>query len=624
MDPRMLGYYNSELRHIREMGGEFAKAYPKIAGRLGLDGFECADPYVERLLEGFAFLAARVKLKIDSEYPEFTQHLLEMVYPHYLCPTPSMAVVEFQADPTEGSLAEGFLVPRHSVLRSLLGKGERTPCEYRTGHDVTLWPLQVSEARYLPTAASVATLGVADIPGVKAGIRLRLKATADLTFDQLALDNLTLFLVGPDDLPMRLYEQIIGNSVAVVARPKAAAHRQRVLAGDSVARVGFEYEEALLPHGRRSFQGYRLLQEYFAFPQRYLFFEIRGLAQAVRTCESDELEVIVLLKRADQTLENVIGAEHFRLFCAPAINLFPRRADRIHLSLGQHEYHVLPDRTRPLDFEVYDVTEAVGYGAGGEKQQEFLPFYSSTDRMRRDRAVAFYTLQRRPRLLSSRQRRHGPRSSYVGGEAFIALVDTTEAPYSGNLRQLSVMALCTNRDLPLHMSVGRGATDFTMESGAPVEAVRCIAGPSRPRPSNVSGATAWRVISHLSLNYLSLLDSEDTRDAAAMRDMLALYADTNDAPLLKQLEGLRSVRSHPVIRRIPLPGPITFGRGLQIALTCDEAGFEGTGVFLLGAVLEQFFARYVSINSFTETVIKTLDRGEVMRWPARIGQRHVL
>src|ERR1700710_1341001 len=165
MDPRLLKYYDTELRHIRELGAEFARDFPKIAGRLGMEGFECADPYVERLLEGFAFLAARVQLKLDAQYPVFTQHLLEMIYPHYLASIPSMAVVQLHPDTAEDLPPAGHPVARHTVLRSLIGLGERTPCEYRTAHEVTLWPLELSDARYFDTPAALAAAGLVPPPG---------------------------------------------------------------------------------------------------------------------------------------------------------------------------------------------------------------------------------------------------------------------------------------------------------------------------------------------------------------------------------------------------------------------------------------------------------------------------
>lgn len=625
MDPRLLEYYNRELQHLREMGGEFAREFPKIAGRLGLEEFECADPYVERLLEGFGFLAARVQLKIDAEFPRFTRHLLEIIYPHYLAPTPSMAVVQFQPDPTEGALEQGFVIPRGNELYSLLGKGERTSCEYRTARQVTLWPVEITEAQYFAGKEPVATLDLPDLHKVRAGIRLKLRTTLPgLPFDKLALDRLTLYLHGSDSLPMRLYEQLLANAVMLIARPgQRPAPWHEVVAASQIQRLGFEEEQALLPYAPPSFQGYRLLHEYFAFPQRYLFVELGGLGPAIRRCGGNELEILVLLNRADSVLENFVAAANFALFCAPAINLYPKRADRIHLSDQFAEHHVVPDRSRPMDFEVYQVSSVTGIGAEGE-EQEFLPFYASQDRLGQRSQRAYYTVHRLPRLLSSEQRRNGPRSSYVGSEVYLSLVDADEAPYRGNLRQLAVTTLCTNRDLPLHMPVGLGQTDFTLASGAPVRAVRCLAGPTKPRPSHAQGDTAWRLISHLSLNYLSLADTDARQGAVALRELLALYGDLAEAAVRKQIDGVNSVQAVPVTRRAPIPGPIAFARGLEVTVNLDEAAFEGSGIFLLGSVLEQFFAKYASINSFTETVVKSTERGEIIRWPARIGRRHTL
>lgn len=625
MDPSLLSYYNRELQHIREMGGEFAKAFPKIAGRLGLSGFDCADPYVERLLEGFAFLAARVQLKVDAEFPRFSQHLLEMVYPHYLMPTPSMVVVQVLPDLTEASLADGFTIPRETPLRSLIGKGEQTACEYRTAHEITLWPLEIVEAEYLAGAGAVTHWGVPNKKGLKAGIRIRLRATAGLKFNQLALNELQIFLRGSGGVPVQLYEQLIGNTIAVAVLPsKQPASWLEMLEASSVRQIGYGDDQALLPFDGRTFQGYRLLQEYFTFPQRYLFVELTGLHNSVRKCEENELDIIYLFNRTDHHLIDAIDSSQFALFCTPAVNLFPKRTDRIHLSQKTNEYHIVPDRARPLDYEVCTVTEVVGYGTSSQQEKEFLPFYGLKDVFGRRKYDAYYTLHREQRMLSAQQRRQGPRSSYIGSEVYLALVDTEEAPFKSSLKQLALKTLCTNRDLPLHMPLNTGKTHFTIQSGAPVDSVKCIAGPTKPRPSVAKKDTAWKLISHLSLNYLSLIDSDKNQGAAALRQLLMLYGDNADTAIRKQIDGILSVRSQRIVRRIDLAGPITFGRGLEIDVHCDESAFAGSGIFLLGAVLEKFFAGYTSINSFTETVISALDRGEVMRWPTQIGKRHII
>ncbi len=622
MDAQFLKYYNGELQHIREMFGEFAREYPKIAGRLGMDGFDCADPYVERLLEGFGYMAARVQLKVDAEFPRFTQHLLDMVYPHFLSPVPSMTLVQFTPKGTEGALVEGYPIPRHTSLLGQSLKEGQTQCQYSTAQEVVLWPIEVAGAEYLPTASAVAATGVQTVPGVKAALRLRLKTTADVKFNQLPLDRLVFYLHGLDRRPVQLMEQMLANALAVVLKPASQTPDwQERLPAASIQAHGLEDDQALLPFGPRSFQGYRLLREHFAFPERSRMLEFSGLRSGVARCADNTLDILILLNRAESDLIGKVEKEHFALFCTPAANLFKKHADRIHLNHGASEYHIVPDRSRPMDFEVFDVLKVTGYGAGNEDKREFLPFYSLNGHRAYQENRAYFTLSRKKRMLSERARLRGPRSSYSGGEVYVSLVDADEAPLASSLRQLGLEIRCTNRDLPLFLSVGRQASDFTLNLGGPVEAVRCLAGPTPPVPSLAEGDVAWRLISHLSLNYLSITGAGD---AAALQELLGLYAAAADSSLKKQIEGLVSVTSKPIHRRIPAPGPVSFGRGLEVAVTFDESAFEGSGVFPLGCVLERFFSRYTSINAFVETVLKTVDRGEIMRWAPRLGERHVL
>ena len=624
MDPRLLRYYNRELQHVREMGGEFAREYPKIAGRLGMEGTEVADPYVERLLESFAFLAARVQLKIDSEFPDFTQNLMELVYPDYLAPLPAMAVAQFNPIPEEGALADGMVVPRDTSLRSITGKGDRTACEFRTGQDVTFWPVEITEAKYYGSAGALATIDVERLNNVRAGVRLRLHTTGGLAFKDLSIDRLMVFLKGTGQVPHRLYEQLLGNTVGVLIRPQGKVRSWRDYLPSSIIRAaGFRSSEALLPPSRRSFEGYRYLREYFAFPDRFLFVEFSELQQSLAKCESTELEIVFLFSRRDAELDNVVDREHFALNCAPIINLFPKRADRIHLAGRDHEYHIVPDRTRPMDFEVWSATEVMGYGTSSDPEQVFHPFYACHDQTALGEN-AFYTVRRQPRRVSSRQRKKGTRSSYIGSETFIAIVDPNCAPYRSELRQLGLKTMCTNRDLALQMPLGQGQTDFTLDTGAAVESIRCVAGPTKPKPSFAGGDITWRLVSHLSLNYLSLVDDHGGDGAHAMRSLLNLYADEHDQAAQRQIEGVRNIRTCSVNERIPTDGPIAFGRGLEVTLTCDESAFEGVGVYLLGEVLKEFFAKYVSVNSFTKTVLESTERGEVMRWAPKLGQVQTL
>lgn len=624
MDPRFLALYNEELQSIREQSGEFAAAYPKIAGRLALDraGKEvCADPFVERLLEGFAFLTARVRRKFDAEFPRITQALLETVYPQYLAPTPSMLVARFEPDLNEGALLAGYRVPRGTLLRALPGRNERTACEFRSAQEVTLWPLRLTEAQYYTRDLGV--LGLGPSGGARAAVRLRFEVTAGGDADALrALPHLDLYVRGSDEIPVRLVEQLIARQMTTLVRPVEAGRlpRARPLEGSAVRRVGLAEDEALLPASPRTFEGYRLLKEYFAFPQRFLFVRLTGLGPALAGLKTKAFDVIVLLNAVEPLLEGRVDPSSFDLFCTPAVNLVPRRADRIQIDPRFPEYQVIVDRTRTLDFEVYGIESVKGIGANAEEVQEFQPFYRS--RFGELSAGAYYTAHRIPRMLTERERRFGRISSYTGSELYLSLVDLQAAPYRGDLRQLALEVLVTNRHLPLTMGIGQARSDFTLEGGGPVQTVSCVSGPTPPHEACIDGEILWRLISHLSLNYHSIVGENDGQ--AAFRELLRLYSDPTDRAMLKQIEGVQSVSARPVVRRIDARGAVTFVRGSELTVQLDEAAFAGAGVFLFGSVLERFFAKYASINSFTETVITSPQRGEIIRWPIQTGTRPLL
>ncbi|KAF0811578.1 hypothetical protein IGB42_03964 [Andreprevotia sp. IGB-42] len=620
MDARLLDYYNRELGYLRELGAEFAERYPKVAGRLGMHGIEVADPYVERLLEGFSFLTARVQMKMDAEFPRFSQRLLAVVYPNYLAPTPAMAVVQLQANLNEGNLAAGFALPANTALRANVARGEQTACEFRTGHPVTLWPLQLENVRFGPPPADLP-------PGAyrsraRAALRIRLQVTAGQRCETLPLDRLELYLAGPEQRALRLLELLAGHTVAVLCRQAGNGQCDGLLDSKAIRHEGFEAGQALLPNDGRTFQGYRLLQEYFACPGRFLFFSINGLQQALRGLSGTQFEIVILLDQDDAALERVVDTEDLALHCTPVVNLFPKRADRVLVTPQRHEFHLVVDRTKPLDYEVHTVSRIVGHSGGEVAEREFRPFYASFGADDRDYG-AYYALRREPRLVSEQARRHGSRTAYVGSEVFISLVDRHDSPFSGTLRHLAVDTLCTNRDLSLLLPLG-GETDFTLGVSAPVGTIKVLRGPTRPHPPLAEDALSWHLISHLGLNYQGWTELDEDKGAEVLRHLLNLYVGAADAGLQRQIESVRGVAFTPVFRRLPQAGPIMHGRGVRVALTVDEQAFSGDSPYLFGAVLEQFFARHVAINLFTEMALHTTHRGQVAAWPPRLGARPVI
>jgi type VI secretion system protein ImpG len=624
MDARLLRYYNQELRYLRELGGEFAQEFPKIASRLGMEGLEVTDPYIERLLEGCAFLAARVQLKQDAEFPRFSHRLLELIYPNFLAPIPAMLVAQVNPVP-DPNLLKGPVLPRDTPLTGPASAASKNPCEFRTGQPLQLSPLTTLSADYFLNMSELNVSSLALPQRPRAGVRIQLQLPAGMTTAQLELDTLRFYLGGQTDTAMHLHELMLGNAVGVLVGPpgRAGDGKRQLLPAAALQPVGYSDEEAMLPPTLRGFAGTRLLQEYFAFPERFLFVDLQGVRQALNAIAGPVVEIIVLFAQPGTGLEGAVSATNFALNCVPAINLFPKRADRIQITEGNYEFHVVPDRTAPLDYEVYDVVGMQGFTADGAERR-FLPLYAPEHKRSAQQQTAFYTIWREPRLMSEAARRDGPRSGYTGSEVFVSLVDPNDAPYAENLQQVAVQTRCTNRDLPVFMPSTGAQAEFKLDAGIPTQSVRAIAGPSRPHTALREGGVAWRLLNLLSLNYLSLLDTEGGEAAAALRDLLSRFPQGTDPSVRRQIEALQNVATRAVVRRHPIAGPIAFGRGIEVTLTVDELGYAGGSAFLFGAAMHHYLSRHASMNSFVETVLVSLTRGEVMRWKPSRGTRPVL
>lgn len=621
MDPRLLRYYNQELRYLREMGSEFAHEFPKIAARLGIDSLEVSDPYVERLLEGCAFLAARVQLKQDAEFPRLSHRLLELLYPNLLAPVPSMLVVQIEPERSDPNLLRAPRVPRNTAVLGAAPSHARTRCEFRTAQELQLTPLTTESAEYFLNLADLNLSAFALPERPRCGVRVRLRLPEGMTLDKLALDDLRFFLGGQTDVAQHLHELFTTSMIGVLVGAQGRPETRRLITADQLRPVGYDDADAMLPVQLRMMSGLRLLQEYFAFPPRFLFFDLGGLAAVLPTLPGNTLELQFLFSRPGVDLQGLVEAANFSLHCVPAVNLFPKRADRIAVDDAHFEFHVVPERTAPLDFEVYDVQSAVGIDEHGQERR-FLPLFAP-DHSSSPHQSAYYSVWREPRMMSDKARRDGPRSGYIGSEVFVSLVDPNDAPFPHALRQLSVETRCTNRDLPIFLIAGGTTSPYTLEAGIPVAGVRAIAGPSRPFSALREGGVAWRLLNLLSLNYLSLLDSGSGEGAAALRDLLSRLPMGNEPTQRRMIESIQKLDARAVVRRHPVAGPVAFSRGLRIDMTMDELGHEGGSAVMFAGVLHRFLSRHASMNSFVESALHSLTRGELMLWQPDLGARPV-
>ncbi len=605
----LLLYYERELTFLRQMGAEFADKYPKIAGRLILDPNEGRDPHVERLLEAFAFLAARVHLKIDDEFPEITEALLTVLYPHYLRPIPSMCTVEFDLDPAQGNLSTGLPIPKGAVLYSPPVSG--VPCKYRTCYDTTLWPLRVVDTqwrtpdRFQPAIKSDAV----------AALRFEIRCFPDVTFDKLALRSLRFHLNGEGALVHSLYELLCGKCTQIVIRDTATGSRAKPLwfEPDQLRPVGFADNQGTLPYPLRSFLGYRLLQEYFAFPDKFFFFDLCGLEQLAQAGFKDRAEILFLVSRFEraerqQQLETSVSDKTVRLNCTPIVNLFPQTAEPILLSHTVFEYPIVPDVSRQDAMEIFSVDEVVSVDPASHDTIQFDPFYSFRHATTRDKKQTFWHGSRRP----------STRRNSEALDVYLTLVDMTGKPMRPNVDTVTIRLTCTNGDLPARLPFGNEKGDLDLEGAAPIKRIVMLKKPTNTIRPPTGRNALWRLISHLSLNYLSLV--EDGRDA--LRHILRLYNFTDSAYIQKQIEGVSKLESERHFARVISEHGISFARGTRIRLELDEEQFVGGGVYLFASILERFLGLYVSLNSFSQLVVRTTQRREELeQWPPRAGHK---
>ena len=611
MSDELLPFYNRELSYIRRLGAQFAKDHPKIASRLrvGEEGLS-EDPHVERMIEAFAYLNARTRHKLDDDFPELTEAMLGVLYPHYQAPVPSMAIVQFEVDPEQKQLTSGHTVPRHSPLETNTIKGE--PCRFRTCYPVTLWPIGVQEATlkkppFVAPSTKYSTQA-------KAVLRLSLNCRQEsMTFAELPMKSLRFFLKGQPQYIYRLYELILNDTLGVALANAKDDEAPAVLNPDCLRPVGFEANEGLLPYSPRSFLGYRLLTEYFAFAEKFLFIDLVWSDPRLLESIGNRLEIFLFLRRTVSDLEQNLDAETFRLGCTPIVNLYEQRAEPIQLTQTDVEYRIVPDARRPLAHEIYSIEQVTATAPDG-REQKYVPFFSTKHGTPEGTAQAFWHSTRKPAEHSKGDVDHGT-------EVYLSLVDFSFDPKAPPEWTVDVQTVCLNRDMPAELPFGGDQPYMQLNQGGDlVSRIICLTPPTKTlRPVFREGAL-WRLISHLSLNHLSLVDNGD--NANALREIVKLYDFADSAETRKMIDGLVGVKSKRVVGRISGAVAVAFCRGVEVTLTFNEERFSGSGLFLFASVLERFLALYCTVNSFTRMVAAVQGREEELRrWQPRVGEK---
>ena len=640
------------------MGKEFAAQYPKIASRLALDTTDIPDPYVERLLEGVSFLTARTQLKLDAEYPRFVQRILEVVYPDFINQKPAAAIVNLE--PTNQYNADVInLLERGKILRSLPIDEFKVSCPFSVTKTTEILPLRIEKAKYTDSIGylpnTLSALKQSSSKKVQSALRLDFSLSVPGACSEMLPDELSIFLGTELSKSSSLLFLLASECVGVVCHSYENPKQWYYPLPTTPKHRGFREDEALSFNIDKSVSAFRIMQEYSRLPEKFLFISQKNIKQAIQQAEKkghlpkvpEHLEEIVndkgvnkkiityrkryfslsfLFSNKIPELTELIGVDDFSVNAVPVVNLFRKKSSRFPVNIQDQEHHVVIDRTQPLNYEVYAIEQVKGFDTNNLQTIVFSPMYKAPDIglfPETQTQHAYFSARRADRVPSENSAKNGFRSSYLGSEVFLSLANNQNYAFNSNVQHLSVDAWCTSRDLPLIMPRD-GESDFLIEGFLPVKSIKLISKLTRPQEAVSEDRTLWSFLNQLSLNYLSLLNTDKEDAPVALKELLTVFVSSESDLLKKQIESIIRVETsiiNKVVRHYGVAAPI---RGINITVTLDEAQLGGVHPFLFGSVLNHYFRRLVSINSFVQLRIDTLQQGHIATWPSEIGERMII
>ena len=610
MSDKLLDHYEKEFAFLQESAADFARQHPGAASQLQLSSDTIDDPLVGRLLAGTAYLNARIQQKLDDEFPELTDAMLETLYPHYLRPIPSIAIAQFRPEDELDTLAH---VTKGTLVESELADGNS--CRFSTVYPIDIQPFQVSSG-YLNSRPFVAP-GSAEIKGAAAVLRICLTGlTKDYSFGENKLGDLRFYLRGQSQHSFPLYDLLLTKTIKIALARSDHDDSPIFINKDCIKPVGFEEEQGLLPYPKNSFSGYRLLTEYFVFPEKFLFLDFTGFNDLVTGDFGNELNLYIYLSESDEELEHHLSAKSFALGCSPIINLFQQSADPIQMDHSKYQYRVVPDARRPEGLEVYSVNAVSAADTAG-REYEFSPLYGVSHRFSEKNNGTYWQTQRTSIT-------EGEHLNEAATEIDIKLVDLELNPFTAKDQTLQLELTCFNRNQPKKLPSGNGQPWLTEVGGnSPVSRIACLVSPSATIRPPTKEHSYWRLVSHLNLNHMSLGDSENGCDA--FKEILRLY-DFNDSPSTRKLiESIRNMHTKSITAPIHVEGSTALCRGTEVQIEFDSMMMVGTSPLLFASIIERFLGLYCSLNSFTRLIATVSGReGELKRWPPRAGDKALL
>lgn len=597
-----LDYYRENLAHIRSLASEFAAEFPKIATRLELSSFECQDPYVERLLEGTAFLAARVEKKLESGFPRLLESILASIAPLALYPIPSFCVLELQCASLDERLKNGYLLPKGSAFLCSV-PGIHTRCTYTTMTDVTLYPLSLTDVKYCTRDLEQFHL---PNPDAQAVLSLRIGRSDSGAISECTPDEISIYLNLPESEASLLQGQLIVDLIGVYGGDHGSGYA--ACPEITVDMPMFETHASYFLSRMRTLSGLQILQHFMAYPAAFKFFRIKGLQKLFQRIDRNSVELIFALKRRETALIHTLDRNHFKLWCVPAVNLFHKNSDRGEVN-GQYEFHVVPDRTAPLDYEIFKVLSAETYNERNETLFQCYECYDETGRGGRLHHD-FFSAHRRERFVNDSR---NARSSYAGSEVFLSFTGENWQKRWEDIKQFRAELLCTNRDLPLLIAYD---SQLDAPTDSAVGSASFLGQPGRPRRALISEGTKedWRKAGHIVFNLSSALWQSGKIPVEILKELIRAYSVRSEEETERLVDGIIAIRTEPKIFRFIHRGCVFYENGWQLHLTLREEQYAGTGYFIFAAVLKALLDSYTPLNSCVELTIHTDKRADVVTW----------
>ena len=600
-----LDYYQRELAYLRNAGARFGKMYPKVARRLELGPTESADPHVERLMEAFAYLTAKLQKDIDDHFPRISSALLSVLYPQFTHPLPSMTMMHFQVDPGTGNLSSGVKIPRGLSL--FTESNDDQICRFRTCYPVDLWPLKFTQAEILRTELTSLS---GDYFQTTRLLKLRVETLTD-ALNTMDIETLRVYLQGEPRVQYILHELLFSQEAKIMVIPgtEEGEGTPCPLPPSSLREVGFHEDESLFPYPDNAHPAYRHLFEYFRFPHKFLFFDLKNLTRVLGSAET-YFDFYISIPNHITMTNNDVDPSHFLLGCTPAANLFEKRTEPFFVDQKSVEYRLVSDLRRERTTEIHSIKRVFGIKDHASHPQEYFPYFSFDHQMMDTDHQAYWYARRTPTH----------REDLPGSEMHLTFVDFEFNPLHPSLETAYAEVLCTNRDLPHHIPPG---AVFQTEEPVPASKVVCLDKPTSQINPPTEGETQWRLISQLSLNHLSL--SSENHGLKALKEIIRLYSSVEQLGRAQDIDGIQTMTTAPIIRRMGREAWRGFLEGTKITLTFDESLYSGGSAFLFATVINHFFGLYASVNAFTQLEIKNSRREGVWKlWPPVNGNQPLL